>query len=265
MKTTSNASRRPQAPRVSPSFESIKLVLAFCIVLVGLTQTPGALAASDYVYEPFSAWNGKKVYLSPARHSDAGDRGECQGRNGMGDLDENTAALLFALYATAGDWIGEVRNPTSQYRNLRSRGYKVRIGRGTVASAIKNSNAWASTVHIPIHSNARPEDCKNTDAKKHGTHVIYKSYGESGGQGLSDHMKYTIGRSSPGTNDLICHNSSNCTLFNCLGELCKTKAKAAYLEREFHTWNKGAAWLKKDYANAWRLGWAIDLFLGYPR
>jgi hypothetical protein len=71
--------------------------------------------------------------------------------------------------------------------------------------------------------------------------------------------------SSPGTNDLICHNSSSCTAFNCLGELCNTVAKAAYLEREFHTWNIGAKWMKTDEYNTWRLGWAVDLFLGYPR
>lgn len=238
------------------------MALVLCCGLLGFSAS--ALAASDLVYNSISSWNGKKVYLSPAVHSDAGGRGECVGSAGMGSLNENTAAYRFAYYAASGDYIGSSKS-TSSYRNLRLRGYKVRIGRGTVSSAIQNSNAWGATVHIPIHSNARSEGCSNTTASSHGTHVIYKSYGSSGGEGLSGYLKNNIGSSSPGTNDLICHNSSSCTAFNCLGELCNTSAKAAYLEREFHTWNKGAKWMETDHYNSWRLGWAVDQFLGYPR
>ncbi|GLS28115.1 hypothetical protein [Marinibactrum halimedae] len=221
-------------------------------------------AAPDDTFEPFTTWNGKKVYLSPARHSDAGSRGECSGTNGMGSLNENTAAYRYAYYAATGNYVGNDIS-TSPYRNLRSRGYKIRIGRGTISSAIANSNAWGATVHIPIHSNARPETCGDTRVERHGTHVIYQSYGATGGEGLSGFIKETVGVSSPGTNDLICHNSSDCTAFNCLGELCRTSAKAAYLEREFHTWNRGAKWIETDQYHAWRLGWAVDQFLGYPR
>ncbi len=237
-------------------------LFALATLIFGFSAS--AFAASDLVYNSISSWNGKKVYLSPARHSNAGSRGECGGSAGMGSLDENTAAYRFAYYAASGDYVGSSKS-TSAYRNLRLRGYKVRIGRGTVSSAISNSNAWGATVHIPIHSNARSESCGNNTASRHGTHVIYKSYGSAGGQGLSGHIKDTVGAASPGTNDLICHNSSACTAFNCLGELCNTSAKAAYLEREFHTWNKGAKWMKTDHYNTWRLGWAVDKFLGYPR
>ena len=238
------------------------LVVGFC--LLGTLGIPVANAAADLIYNPLISWNGKKIYLSPARHSDAGRRGECRGSAGMGTYDENTAAYRFAWYAASGDWVG-ARKSTSPYRNLRLRGYKVRIGRGTVSSAIARSNAWGASVHIPIHSNARFESCSNSTVSRHGTHVIYKSYGVNGGQGLSQRLKDAIGRASPGTNDLICHNSSSCTRFNCLGELCNTVAKAAYLEREFHSWNRGARWLRNDHYNSWRLGWAVDGFLGYPR
>lgn len=231
-------------------------------VLLILVQTTHA--ASDETFEPLSAWNGKKVYLSPARHSDAGRRGECGGNAGMGSLDENTAAYRYAYYAATGNYIGKTVS-SDPLRNLRGRGYKIRIGRGTVSSAIANSNAWGATVHIPIHSNARPENCTDQRLERHGTHVIYKSFGTTGGEGLAGFIEDTVGVSSPGTNDLICHNSSDCTAFNCLGELCRTAAKAAYVEREFHTWNKGAQWLSEDPYHAWRLGWAIDQFLGYPR
>jgi len=240
------------------------LSILFGVFGIALAGTANLHAASDLTYDPLMTWNGKKVYLSPARHSDAGGRGECQDGNGMGSLNENTAAFRFAYYAASGDYIGD-STTSNAYRNLRTRGYKVRIGRGTVSSAISNSNAWGATVHIPIHSNARPENCNDTTASSHGTHVIYKSYGSNGGEGLAGYIKDTIGASSPGTNDLICHNSSDCTIFTCLGELCNTNAKAAYLEREFHTWNLGAKWMATDQYNTWRLGWAIDQFLGYPR
>jgi hypothetical protein len=238
--------------------------MLFSIALMLLMLITNASFAADLIYDPLTKWNGKKVYLSPARHSNAGSRGECRGSAGMGSLNENTAAYRFAYYAATGDYVGNKKS-TSQYRNLRTRGYKVRIGRGTISSAIRNSNAWGATVHIPIHSNARSESCSNNTANRHGTHVIYKSYGSKGGQGLSEELKKTIGPASPGTNDLICHNSSNCTAFDCLGELCKTVAKAAYLEREFHSWNRGAKWMKTDHYNTWRLGYAVDKFLGYPR
>jgi len=223
-----------------------------------------AFSASDITYKSVGQWNGKKIYLSPARHSDTGRRGECTGPAGMGNLDENTAAFGFAYYSASGNYIGS-NITSSRFRNLRARGYRVRIGRGTVRSAISNSNAWGATVHIPIHSNARSENCNDNRENRHGTHVIYKSFGKKGGEGLSELLKNTIGSASPGTNDLICHNSSPCTLFNCLGELCRTRAKAAYLEREFHSWNKGAKWMATDKYNTWRLGWAVDRFLGYPR
>ena len=234
------------------------------VLSLALAASSQAFSEADLTYDSLSEWNGKKVYLSPARHSDAGSRGECTGSDGMGDLNENTAAYRYAYYAASGNYVGSSTSD-SPYRNLRLRGYKVRIGRGTVSSAISNSNAWGADVHIPIHSNARSESCSSTNTSRHGTHIIYKSYGSTGGEGLSGFIKDTVGVSSPGTNDLICHNSSSCTAFDCLGELCKTSAKAAYLEREFHTWNTGAKWMKTDQYHSWRLGWAVDQFLDYPR
>ncbi len=242
-----------------------KVVGLLFVLVVSFGGNP-VFAASDWVYEPLSdKWNNKKIYLSPARHSNTGDRGECDGEAGWGPLDENYAALRFAYFAANGSYIGETVRRDSQYRNLRARGYKVRIGRDTLNSAISNSNAWGADLHIPIHSNARPEDCSDDRPERHGTHIIFQSYGETGGEGLAEQMLTTIGGASPGTNDLICHNSSGCTLFTCLGELCRTVAKSAYLEREFHSWNIGTKWMETEQFHTWRLGWAVDRFLGYPR
>lgn len=231
-------------------------MLRFNLFLLGfifIVNTP--LSAADLTLNPWNKYNGVKVYLSPARHSDAGGRGECESLQG----DENTAALRAAIYAARGY--------SSEKRGLLSRGYKVRIGRGTVATAIAHSNAWGADIHIPIHSNARTENCSSNDTSKHGAVAIYKSYGEKGGQGLADQLIRIYKYVTPGTQDFSCHNSSSCTAFNCLGELCRTKAKAAYLEREFHTWNSGANFMSKtgDKQYSWRIAVAIERFLGYPR
>lgn len=228
-------------------------------VLVALPVL-AAPATADYVYNPYGRWNGKKVYLSPARHSDTGGRGECRGRS------ENWMAYKTAWHAANGRYYGDRYDPHSAYRNLRARGYKVRVGTGTVSSAIRNSNAWGAQVHIPIHSNAdRRNACGRTNHRRFGTVVIYKSYGSGGGQGLAGLMVRRVGPASPGARDYSCHNSSSCTRYRCLGELCNTRAKAAYLEADFHTWNPGVDFVDRGYWWSWRLGWTVDKFLGYPR
>lgn len=248
-------SQRPRFGRPIATCAAISLVVASVLLLAG-----PARAASDLVYSPYGTWNGKKVYLSPARHSDTGSRGECKATS------ENDMAYNTSWHATNGSYYGDVYDPNSVWRNLRSRGYKVRIGRGTVSSAVSNSNAWGATLHIPIHSNADvANQCSRTDAGRFGTVVIYKSYGSTGGEGLSARLVERVGPVSRGTRDYTCHNSSSCTKFSCLAELCNTKAKAAYLEAEFHTWNRGVDFTRLGHWWAWRLGWAVDAFLGYPR
>lgn len=238
-----------------------KLVsLAALGVLLGLASIPAS--AQDLFYDPYGTWNGKKIYLSPARHSDSGSRGEC-GSNG-----ENTTAYWLAWDATNGSYYNDAYNPTSAYRNLRARGYKVRIGQGTVSSAISNSNAWGSDLHIPLHSNADVAGQCSRTTGGFGTVVIYW-HTSSGGPNLASSLKDRVGvfsgATSPGTNDYTCYNPGHpCTTIT-LGELRYTSAVAAYMESEFHTWNTGYDWLMDSPIWAWRLGWAIDVHLGYPR
>lgn len=214
--------------------------------------------AQDLIYNPYGTWNGYKVYLSPARHSDTGSRGECGGNS------ENTMAYNAALNATNGEYYNDVPDTSSVYRNLRARGYQVRIGRGTVRSAIDNSNAWGANLHIPMHSNADfTGQCSRTDASRFGTVVIYW-HTSSGGPSLAASIRDIVGASSPGTNDFTCFNPGHpCTTIN-LGELRETSAVAAYIESDFHTWNTGVNWLNQP-SWPWRIGWAIDSYLGYPR
>ena len=148
--------------------------------------------------------------------------------------------------------------------NLAYRGYSVRIGTGTIGTSVTTSNAWPAHVHIPVHSNARYEGnsgCQTTDPKPHGAVVIYQS---SAGKLLAEEIIRQYAPRTPGTRDYACNVKSSCTAFNSLYELRKTRAVAAYLEREFHTWNKGAEFLNRmdDYV---LLAEGVDRFLGYPR
>jgi hypothetical protein len=228
------------------------------IAILSAMLLPGRGARADEIYDPYNSWNGYKVYLSPARHSDAGNRGEC------GNNNENNMAYNSSWHATNGWHYNDVYNDTSAYRNLRARGYQVRIGTGTLQSAIDNSNAWGANLHIPMHSNASGNtDCNTTNSSAFGTVVIYRD-GNTNGQSLANQLKDKVGYKSPGTNDYTCYNPNHpCTLID-LGELRLINATAAYQESEFHNWWTGVNWIN-DYSWPWRMGWAIDQFLGYPR
>lgn len=213
---------------------------------------------ADLIYEPYGTWNGYRVYLSPARHTDSGGRGEC------GTTGENDLAYWVAWDATNGTYYNDVYDPTAPGRNLLARGYRVRIGRGTVQSAITNSNAWGADIHIPVHSNADVTgQCSRTTASRFGTVVIYWST-SANGQALATQLRTTVGASSPGTSDQTCYNPGHpCTTIN-LGELRDTSAVAAYLETEFHTWTTGYNWIYNSPTWAWRIGSGVDAHLNYP-
>jgi hypothetical protein len=228
-----------------------------------LSSIPTAAAtAQDEFYNPYGTWNLYRIYLSPARHPDSGSRGECRG------YDENTLTYWNTYDATNGDYYSDVYDPTSTGRNLRARGYTVRIGRTTYEAAIVNSNNWGADLHIVMHSNAPggTHTCTSQDSTSWGTNVIYR-VGSTGGQSLADLLRGNIGPSSPGRRDYICYNPndpSGCTDKD-LAELRETIAVAAYSESEFHTWNVGVDWLFASWIWAWRVGVAVDQQLGYPR
>jgi N-acetylmuramoyl-L-alanine amidase len=248
--------------------DAVGVIIGF--ILLGVIGTgsnllglPSARADSDLIYQPYGAWNGKKIYLSPARHA-AGDLGdEC------GSPDENRLAFNAAWDATNGNYWGDEYRPSSSGRNLRARGYQVRIGRGTVSTAISRSNSWNATLHIPMHSNADvPNQCGRTNTALFGTHVIYTD-GSAREQNLATKLRNQVGAHldyrSPGTNDRVCRNfADNCTRIKPLAELDQTRAEAAYMESEFHTWNRGHEWLRSSQIWAWRVGVAVDTHLGYP-
>lgn len=254
-------------------------VVVVGLLLVGvaagfLVARPVASEAADLEYSAIGTWNGKKIYLSPATHSNSGDRGEC----GPAWQHENYNGFWASWAAANSVYYKDVLNQTSSGRNLRVRGYNVRIGQDSNSVKISNSNAWGSTLHIPVHSNsytgwpANPTAAECAGSDPGGTHVLWWS---NNGHSLSIYLANWIGRygpatwgpyESPGTNDRDdCDNKIPlCTSIYGLGELTQTVAVAGYVELEFHSSQDGAAWLKVEHIWAWRFGPAIDGYLGYP-
>lgn len=202
------------------------------------------LFATGYeVYADYTWYgsNGYKIYLSPAEHF-----GQNIGCDGYVE-DENAQAL--ALEAAVGNgW------------DLLARGYSVRVGTGTYVQNTSSSNSWGADYHIPMHSNAGTWDCTPPYDLNHGASGTYLMYypGDTDGSGLSDELVYTIGSASPGMG--FDRKESNTVFY----ELNSTNASAAYLESAFHTFQPDVDWLE-DYSSwSWRVGWAVDRYLGYP-
>ncbi len=191
--------------------------------------------------------NGYKIYVSPAKHSP--DNVGCNGHQ------ESSWMQTCAYHAAAG--LGY---------DLVARGYSVRLGSGDYVQNTNSSNSWGADYHIPMHSNASsPWDCTapydyyNSGAS--GTLLMYYP-GSSGGSGLSTQLVSTIGSQSPGTGQDK-KRSSTCCL-----EITGTNAYCAYLETAFHTFEPDAAWIRTcdDSSGSWtwRVGYGVDLWLGYP-
>lgn len=194
--------------------------------------------------------NGYKIYLSPAKHvpydGDAPNYG-CDNHN------ENYWANELAWTAAIGAGT-----------DLLARGYSVRIGSSGYVTNKNSSNAWGANYHIPMHSNAPGSssewDCTapyNLDWGASGTLLMYYP-GSTGGSGMSDSLVYTVGSSSPGRGYDKKISSTCCT------EITQTTAYAAYLESGFHTFNPDQDWLQQHADWGWRVGWAVDRYLGYP-
>lgn len=227
-----------------------------CVATVGLALVSvlclGAVpAAADTVYEPYINWNTYRIYLSPA----------LQPGNGACGVVESTEARTAALAATSSSYQDGYYVPTpSMQANLRARGYRVRVGSGDYLANRNSSNAWGAHRHIPMHTNAHGDTvvCSRTDAANSGTQVYYYT-GRTTGQNLANRLKETVGVKSPGTGDKVLTNTS-------WAELNSVTAPAAYLESEYHTWQRGADWIKTSTVMwGWRVAYAVDLHLGYPR
>jgi hypothetical protein len=221
------------------------LALAFTIAL-GIASP----ATADTTYNPPSGtWNGKIIYVSQACHdgNDGTPGGPCIPNMGCMSFNENTQSSTTAATTIFGVGTGA---------NLLERGYRAVRGTGTVNQNIANSNAAGAHIHIPLHTNAPGGSwtCSNTTASNKGTLVMYVS---TNGSNCSTRLVNRVGPASPGTNDVKAYRTN-------LGELNSTNAVACYLEAEYHTWNIGVTWIRDEVNWTYRIGWAIDEYLGYP-
>jgi hypothetical protein len=237
----------------------LRIVAVSFFIVVAFLTTPvhGTAQSRDLVLTP-SQSNNFRIYISPARHSDAGRRGECDGKN------ENTMAFASAFYVARGP-SNSVYDGWELARGLVDRGFMVRIGTGNIESAIQNSNMWGADLHIVMHSNANVGsiNCDAADPQRFGTVVIYRASSTQGHR-LAELLVRRLGPLSPGRTDYACPNPGHsCTQIN-LGELRRTNAVASYIESEFHSWRGGMVWLERTPDWAWHVAAAIDEFLGYP-
>lgn len=230
-----------------PSFD-IRTAVVFALMFALAFQLGAAIrgeaaSAASTTYWP-NGWNLYKVYLSPAYHG-----GNNTGCNGYVEDSTTDGAPDIAKEAASG-----------YGTDLRDRHYYVKVAWGISHTAkISDSNAWGADIHIPIHSNAKSQNC-GAAASYGGTHVIYQYSSQIA---FASDLESAIDGSSPGTGDKICHTPT-CSQYSSLGELTQTYAKAAYLEADYHTYSLGVTWLR-DRTWQWRIGYGVDMYLGYPR
>lgn len=233
--------------RISSPLNGWGRVLIATLVALAVAVSAAPAASADSTYYP-SSWNGKTIYLSKACHdgNDGIPGGACIENTGCKSFGENDNSLATARSATYGGTGGT---------NLVGRGYKVIIGNGTVDANIANSNAKEASLHVPIHSNAHSTTWCSLEWSDYGTLVMYVS---TKGNDCAKSFVDRIGPVSPGTWDRRKYVSN-------LRELNATTAVACYLETEYHTWNKGVDFLVDRDPWTWRIGYAVDVYLGYPR
>ncbi|WP_183093226.1 N-acetylmuramoyl-L-alanine amidase [Nocardioides stalactiti] len=223
----------------------IKTLPAVALLATALPVVSAGDAHADTEYLP-TYWNGKKVYLSVACHDGNDDipGGDCISNSGCDGYWENGASNKIANAAVAGDGAG---------RNLLERFYYVSKGRGTLNENVENSNEWGADLHVPLHTNASNETCSNTNAGAHGTKALYEG---SGDERCARILQRKVGADSPGTDDDPVKRDD-------LGELSLPDAPSCYLEAEFHTWQKGVDWIRKETSWSYRIGGTVDEFFGY--
>ena len=235
-----------QATNYKGAVRGIAALLAIFGVafLVGSLAAAQPASAGSAYYWPSNGWNGYRVYLSPAYHA-----GQNVGCDGYVEDDVTEGAPDIAKEAASG-----------YGTDLKNRHYYVKVRWGVSASTkISDSNAWGAHIHIPIHSNAKTEDC-DAGASYGGTWII-KQY--SSQHAFAEDLLDALDGASPGTDDDICW-TWNCTNYSSLGELTQTYAKAAYVEADFHSYDLGVDWLR-ERTWQWRIGYGVDMYLGYPR
>ncbi|MBB4825967.1 hypothetical protein HNO89_003204 [Sporosarcina luteola] len=199
-----------------------KLTLGLLLVIMSTVFFAPTSQANPYYG---TAYNGYKIYLSPANH-DGIDKFGCDSFSEI-----NNAKAL-----------------TTQVKNvLTSMGYAVYIGSGGATANTTQSNNWGSDLHVPIHSNAKGSfnatvDCKNTnlDYGASGTLVMHNvNKSSTAASAVLNRLKNL----SPGRGyDKV--DSDKAIVGSNLYELSATKMPSAYVEVGFHTFRPDMEWMR---------------------
>lgn len=202
-----------------------------------------AATVGGTTYPPIGQFNGNLVYLSPSSQS---------GNIGCDNYVESEGARNIAVAAKD---------------KLVSWGYVVRIGNGDYQQNTADSNDWKSTVHVPIHSNARAErDCVAPFPPETlplgGTWLMYEP-GDAKDIKLSEFIYPELSGFSPGTKDKI--NTDDALTGAPLGELRNTTMPAAYVEAAYHTFRPDVDWLRGSANVGAKIAQGIDKYFGSPR
>jgi len=201
------------------------------MVLIAFASAPAD--AGSGTHYPTGSWNGYKIYLSPSSQTNT---------NSCDSMNEAVYAMATADSAThiSGGFL--------------ARSYQVRIGIGTLAQRIDESNnVYKPRYHIAIHSNGTVGGCNGTI----GGTWVYNKYGNSGGSFLAQEIVNLLGPLSPGTSDQ--------RRTEVLTETRDVAAVSVLVESGFHDYRPDKDWLV-TYTNwAWKIAQAVDIRLGYPR
>ena len=252
--------------RVAGGARSGRIAVAMLALSAALAIAPRAhashtvITASDTEFAPIGSDNLHKVYLSSPRHSDSGSRGEL-------GWEENINGRHWNYYAATGNYKNG-SSSTSTTRNLRARGYHVRVSANSRDGGYLHnrtaSNNWGADVHIATHTNA----LAGSGTGNYMLIMVDDATATSSDTELRSQLDERLGDQVPGTEVLTTDNS------NYTGNLAELSANAdynVYVELIFHDnsdhvdwFGSGGDWGRSVKYHAWRYGYAVDQALGYP-
>jgi hypothetical protein len=240
-------------------------LLAMCAALLALAappalahdaadSSPTAVTTAEDRFAPFGQnddpYNGYRVYLSSPRHRESGRKGECRNPG----HEENVNGRRWNWYAANGTYIGDTHAPTSHGRNLHARGYGVIVSPNSRDNGylqnLSASRNWGSDLHIVTHTNGIA-GCPSSAS------YLLTMWNSGTDHALAAELGRVLDGGIPGG------------LRGWAADFAELSTNAsrgdAYVELQFHDNPVTNAWLyRKTINHAWRYGYAVDRYLGYP-
>ncbi|MGH9890472.1 MAG: hypothetical protein ACREA0_00495 [bacterium] len=246
------------------------------------------------MYAPYGTWNRIIVYLSSPKHGFSGDPGrECRNPG----WEENVMGRYWNYHAANSAYYGERKDPGSEWRNLRARGYWVRVSEnsrgGRVSTHVSSANEWKRAfrseleeAYVVTHTNAA-KSCTQTNGGGPDYSLVMYSQGNEKGKTFSDVLASKLPVRPHRPSRTGCKPEDNCrtgTDVQYFGDrLYELNGKTsdhpewnhytfrAYVETHFHSNQSAQTWFccAGGFAGSaqwytWRYGWALDRLLGYP-